>query len=150
MFDRLARLLARPAGNAPAPRRREMAIAVMLAEIARADHRHSPEERATICDLLMSALQLDRAGAEALFDGARAQADAAVSLHPDLQVINAELDLVAKRELLEWLWRVAYADGRLDPREEARIRQIADLLHVPHADFVRPRLRVERERGLET
>jgi uncharacterized tellurite resistance protein B-like protein len=35
------------------------------------------------------------------------------------------------------LWKVAYSDGVLDPYEDALLRQIAGLIHVP-----------DRERGL--
>ena len=40
------------------------------------------------------------------------------------------------------LWRVAYADGCLDPYEEALVRKIADLIYVPHRDFIRTKHRV--------
>jgi DNA polymerase-3 subunit gamma/tau len=33
-------------------------------------------------------------------------------------------------EIIEMLWRVAYADGELDPHEDALIRQLAGLIHV--------------------
>jgi uncharacterized tellurite resistance protein B-like protein len=42
------------------------------------------------------------------------------------------------------MWRVAFADRRLDKYEEAQIRKIADLLYVPHKDFIRTKLRVQQ------
>jgi uncharacterized tellurite resistance protein B-like protein len=40
------------------------------------------------------------------------------------------------------LWQVAYADQRLDPHEELLLRQITDLLHLDHDDFIRVKLEV--------
>ncbi|MEK6594039.1 MAG: TerB family tellurite resistance protein [Pseudomonadota bacterium] len=34
--------------------------------------------------------------------------------------------------LIELLWRIAYADGKLDPYEDHYVRKIAHLLHVPN------------------
>ncbi len=141
MFDKLARLLVRPLQQ-PDPMRRHLAMAVLLVEAARADFDDHAAERRTMCDRLVSSLRLDRADAEALVDRAFAQSHAAVSLHEFLRVLNTELDAPAKVDLLESLWRVAYADGRVDPLEESRIRQLADLLFIPHSDFVRLRLKV--------
>ena len=38
------------------------------------------------------------------------------------------------------MWRVAYADGRLDKYEEALIRQVAELTYVSHTDYIRTKL----------
>jgi uncharacterized tellurite resistance protein B-like protein len=147
MFDKLASLFARPE-QAPELPRRHLAMAVLLVEAARADFADQGEERAVMRDALVHKFGLDADEADALVERAYTQSREAVSLHQFLGVLNTELDAGAKRCLLEWLWRVAYADGRVDPQEEARIRQLADLLFVSHADFVRLRHKVEAESGL--
>lgn len=144
MLEKLARMLSRPPDK-PDPMSRRLAMAVLMVEAARADFHDSAEERAAMRKALIEAFGIDRADAQTLVERAFAHAHEAVSLHEFLQVLNAELDPAGKRELLERLWRVAYADGRLDPQEEARIRQLADLLFIPHADFVRLRLEVEAQ-----
>ena len=45
-------------------------------------------------------------------------------------------DLTEKKEVVELLWRIAFADSRIEPHEEYQVRKIANLLHVPHADFI--------------
>ncbi len=50
-----------------------------------------------------------------------------------------------KRQLLRDLWAVAYADGKLDQYEESQLRKIAELLHVPHTQFIQSKL-VAKER----
>jgi len=40
------------------------------------------------------------------------------------------------------LWAIAYADESLAPLEESTIRQIADLLYVPHSQYIKTKLEV--------
>ncbi|SEQ19465.1 Uncharacterized conserved protein, tellurite resistance protein B (TerB) family [Solimonas aquatica] len=128
---------------APPPRAgldRHLAMAVLLLEIAAADFSRSEEELGLIRKQLLTGLQLDASSAEALLSRALDRSDAAISMHEFVALLNEELDAAGKRELLSWLWQVALADGRLAPHEEGRIRQLADLLFIPHADFVQTRL----------
>jgi len=145
LFDKLARLVSRPPAATPDPMRRHLAMAVLLAETARADFTDQAGERETMRDLLVSALGLQTVEAAALVERAFDRAHAAISLHEFLATLNGELDAGGKAQLLEWLWRVAYADGRLDPHEEARVRQIAEWLFIPHSEFIRLKLRVADE-----
>ena len=41
-----------------------------------------------------------------------------------------------KRSLLGMMWRVAMADDALSRYEEHVIRKVADLLYLPHSDFM--------------
>lgn len=118
---------------------RQLAMAVLLLETARADFERDDSELAEIRGQLQQRLGIDAAEVQTLLGRAQDSAAAAVSLHDYVRTLNRELDSDAKRELLRDLWRVALADGRLEPREEGLIRQLAELLFVPHADFVRTR-----------
>ncbi|NKF21641.1 TerB family tellurite resistance protein [Solimonas marina] len=131
------------ASFAPPPKQavdRHLAMAVLLLETARADFERSDDELAVIREQLAHGLGLDPAQTDALLQRAADSAGTAVSLHSFVAALNDELDADGKRELLLWLWQVALADGRIEPREEALIRQLADLLFVPHADFIRTRM----------
>ena len=46
-------------------------------------------------------------------------------------------------QLVEQLWRIAYADGVIDKYEEAAIRKASELLYVPHSDFIRAKFAAE-------
>ncbi|MBI3171641.1 MAG: TerB family tellurite resistance protein, partial [Hydrocarboniphaga effusa] len=46
--------------------------------------------------------------------------------------------------LLGLLWRVAYADGKLEANEEHLLRRLSDLLHLSHGDFIRARHAAEK------
>ena len=48
-----------------------------------------------------------------------------------------------KYAVLENIWRVAFADGRIDKYEEHIIRRIAELLHLNHREYIQARHRAE-------
>ena len=52
------------------------------------------------------------------------------------------LDNAMRIKLVKAMWVVAYADGYLDPLEEALIRKVAGLIYVNHGDFIRTKLAV--------
>ncbi len=149
MLDKLSRWF-RTEAAAPDRMRRPLAMAVLLAETARADFDTQGVERETIRQMLVSQLELDQEESQALVARAFSESEHSVSLHGFLRTLNDELQPNERRELVEWLWRVAYADGTLDPYEEARVRQLADLLYISHVDFVQTRLVVERELGVSS
>jgi uncharacterized tellurite resistance protein B-like protein len=120
--------------------RRRLAVAVLLMETARADFERSPVELEVVRRELTRMFGIDAQALEALIGDAARSAERAVSLHEFVGTLNDSLDAEAKREVLAMLWRVAYADGRIDPQEEHLIRRLADLLHVPHASFIRGKL----------
>jgi uncharacterized tellurite resistance protein B-like protein len=115
----------------------QLAAAVLLLEIGSSDFEQRPEEKAAILRALALAFGLDDRQLTVLYERAVRSADAAVSLYEFVGVINRECGPEQKMALLEQLWRVAFADGRLDKYEDHRIRRIAELLHMPHRAFIR-------------
>ncbi|MDR3416296.1 MAG: TerB family tellurite resistance protein [Nevskia sp.] len=142
MLDRLLGLLS---GTAPAAREQpseQLSVALLLLELARADFEVPDVELAKIRDLLTQRYGLDAAQAGALFERARAAGQETVSLYDYVQTLNTRLDPAGKRGLMEMLWQVAYADGRLDKYEEHLLRKLAGLLYVSDDDYIRTKLSV--------
>ncbi|HEY0975267.1 MAG TPA: TerB family tellurite resistance protein [Solimonas sp.] len=140
MWDRLGHWLKRASGETAPGTERHLALAVVMAEAARADFERSPVELATIARALTDAFGMAAAEAEALVDEAVRRADSAISMHEFVGTLNRELDADGKARLIGWLWRIANADGRIDAQEEGMIRRMADLLYVPHSVLVQQRL----------
>ncbi|MGD8559291.1 MAG: TerB family tellurite resistance protein, partial [Gammaproteobacteria bacterium] len=63
-------------------------------------------------------------------------------------LINDEFTPADKAQIIELMWQVAYADDELEKYEEALVRKIADLLYVPHTQFIAAKHRVKSQRGL--
>jgi uncharacterized tellurite resistance protein B-like protein len=149
MFDRLLSLLNGPATTRQAPDE-QLSVALLLLELARADFEMPEVERRRILELLAQRYGLDAAQAEALLQQAQGEEREAVSLFDYVQALNARLLPAGKVELMELLWEVAYADGRLDPHEEHLLRKLAGLLYVPDEDYIRTKLRVAERREART
>ncbi|MES9885425.1 MAG: TerB family tellurite resistance protein, partial [Candidatus Sedimenticola sp. 6PFRAG1] len=77
---------------------------------------------------------------------AEAEVDASISLDQFTVLLDRDLVPDQKIVLLEMLWEVAFADGRIDKYEEYLIRKLADLLHVPHRGFIQAKLKVQSRR----
>lgn len=144
----LERLKADFSGDAASPSDAEhdvqIAAAVLLLEMEHADHAHDPAEREEIARQLKSYFDLDNDEVATLLAAAQPQAEDAVSLHRFLQALNQQMSYAQKRAVLEMLWRVAYADRNLDAKEEGLLREIAELLHLPHREFIKSKLVVTR------
>lgn len=144
MWKRWLARLQSPDTQAHPPR--DIATAVLLLECARADFEHTPVELDAVRTALQQSFALDDATLDQLIGDAGRSAREAVSLHGPVARLNAELDADGKRDLIHWLWRVAAADGRIDAHEEHLLRKLAELLFVPHADYIRGKLAALGER----
>jgi len=122
-------------------RRRRLATGALLVEVARADGIIGTEERQVMQTALETTLGLSREDAFALLEEAEKHSRQATSLFELTQELDRALLAEEKAAIVELLWRVAFADARKDPHEEQRVRQIAGLLHVPHADFIEAKIR---------
>lgn len=142
MLRRLHQLL-REQLRSEAPAQREaglhLATAALLVETARADFEADASEHELIAALVSAHFGLDDATAADLLARAGERVDDAVSLYEFTRELNDRLSEAEKLRVLEMMWRVAHADGRIDKHEEHLLRRVADLLHLPHADFVRLR-----------
>ena len=114
-----------------------LAVAALLFEISRADHEVHEDERKEMVRAVGTVCELDESDIASLLETADTAVEEAISLYDFTSVVNEHLNREKKYELLLLLWRVAYADGRLDRYEEYYIRKIADLLHLSHGDFIR-------------
>ncbi len=119
------------------------ATAALLMEAARSDHHVAEIEQQAITRLIQEKFSLDSNRANEITVRAEQQTEHATSLHPFTRLINEGCSYEEKVGLIKMLWQVAYADGHKDMHEEHLIRKLADLLYVPHREFIRTRLSVE-------
>ena len=122
----------------------ELAAAVLMIEISLADENIGDEEYETIKNILFDQFDLDKTKIDELISLAEDEVDHSVSLHEFSETINNELSATEKINIIENLWRVAYADAYLHKYEEYYIRKIADLLHVSHSDYIKTKLKAEK------
>jgi len=129
-------------GSGPNQRGLQLATAALLFEMLRADAEEHPQERRTLERALQTQFDLNRAETHELAALADREASDATSLYQFTGLINQHFTSEQKVKVIEMLWQVAFADGRLDPYEEALVRKVAALIYVPHRDFIRSKHRV--------
>jgi uncharacterized tellurite resistance protein B-like protein len=120
----------------------QLAAAALLIEMSRADFEVQSEERSALESVLSEALNLSDGEVAELVTLGAAAADRATSLYEFTRLINDHYSRQQKHVLVESMWKVAFADCNLDKYEERLIRQVSDLIHVSHSDFIRLKLKV--------
>jgi len=133
-----------PDENIPHKNKIELATAVLMIEISLADENIGDEEYKTIKKILLEKFDLDETKIDTLISLAEDEVDHTISLHEFAETINNELSAIEKTNIIENLWRVAYADAYIHKYEEYYIRKIADLLHVSHSDYIKTKLKTEK------
>lgn len=118
----------------------QLASAALLIEVATADSDFDAQEVETLKSVLTRTFGLQAAQLEELTALAEAEKEQATSLYQFTQLINDGCSMTDKYRLMTAMWEVAYADGNLDKYEEHLIRRVADLIYVPHSDFIRAKL----------
>nr|WP_321238091.1 TerB family tellurite resistance protein [uncultured Tolumonas sp.] len=121
----------------------QLAMACLLCEVANADYQEDPREETAKIHLLSHLLDLDEQAATALLQQAHQKSKASVSLYEFTNQLRA-LSPNERFQLIEAMWQIAYADGVINPMEEAVIRQVADLIYVEHAEFIRAKLSAQQ------
>jgi uncharacterized tellurite resistance protein B-like protein len=152
MLDALKGFLAELTGSSRPPERfadndYRLAAAALLVHAATIDGGISDVE----CDKLRAVLKhrfdLDEATAAELIAEATTAEHEAVDLYQFTSRINRSLDTEGRRRIVEMMWEIIYADGRLNEFEDNLVWRAADLLHVPSRDRVEIRRRVAGEQA---
>ena len=140
-----------PATNAP-PQAQEhvlqLATAVMLVEVMRADATFHAGEREAVLAALRDKFALADDEAQRLTELATEAARNATDWFGFTQHIDTHFDMPQKLRMIEHMWLVAYADGTLTAHERHVLWRVADLLHVPQGAYVHARLRAQQTLGL--
>lgn len=120
----------------------QLAAVVLFLEMMYMDDKVDAKEQDIILALVQQNFSLTTEQAASLIALAEQQRKQATDYFQFTSLINKEYSPEQKINLIESLWKIAFVDGVLDMNEEYLVRKIADLLHVPHTDFIRLKNRV--------
>lgn len=127
--------------------RLHLASAALLIEIAKADYEDDPREMDKVVALLRGHFEIPERELEILVDLATQEVKQANDVYQFTSLVNEHFSPEEKTGLVRSLWEVAYADGRVHHYEEHLIRKIAELIYVPHSEFIRTKLMVAEQLG---
>jgi uncharacterized tellurite resistance protein B-like protein len=142
--------LSPPVGDEAVDQRRlHLATAALLVEMSRADGEVKEDEQAAVARAMRKAFDIGEAETAELIQLAELEIADATCYHQFTSLINKNFSKQQKAQVVEMLWEVAYADAEMEKYEEHLLRRLADLLYVPHAEFIQSKLRVKARLGLE-
>ena len=120
----------------------DRACAALLVEIAFADKDFDEREKESLKQSLLKSYAIDIQTINEIINDAEKTVEESTSLYEYTRTVNDEFEYPQKLNLLENLWKVAYADETLDKYEEHLLRKISDLIHISHSDYINIKLRV--------
>ena len=134
-----------PANDAQRPEHTlQLATAVLMIEVMRADAESSETELATVLRILKERFQLSDSEVQHLAALGQHTAQQATDLHQFTSLLNRELSREEKIRIVEYMWQVAYADGHLSAHENHLMRRMTDLLHIAQGDYINAKLRAQQ------
>ncbi|MEE4253644.1 MAG: TerB family tellurite resistance protein [Desulfuromusa sp.] len=119
-----------------------LAAAVLLLEIANTDGEFHPEEQALLGTLLKQHFDVSEESLDDLLKLAEETRQSSYDLHQFTREINKAFTQPEKERIIEALWQLVYADGRLDRYEDALMRQLGTLIGLSHRQLIEAKLRV--------
>lgn len=117
-----------------------LAAALVLLEVAWADHTLEEKELDLIRCSLTSLYDIDTNKANEILERARERHKENTSMYPFTRQLNEHLDIEERQQLVVHLWRMNSFDGSSFHYEEGVIRKTAELLHLRHSEFIQAKL----------
>ena len=136
MINKLKNLLGIDFNHQPDEQQVQLAAAALLVEVMMIDGELNLQEQQSIKQLLVSQFGVDENNLEEFFSTARQQNAESTSLFQFTRLINENYSQEQKFRLMIALWKVAFADQRIDKNESHSLRRIAELLNLRHSEFI--------------
>jgi len=117
-----------------------LAVAALMVEIMRMDGHLQEAERSEIIRHLETRFALSHAEIHVLIEQAAMNVEDALDMQQFTSVVVKGFSTAERVDILVELWKVAKADGHVDPYEEQLIRRMADLLGLHHSQFIQAKI----------
>jgi len=125
----------------------QVALTVMLVQVLRADLQIREEELEVVVGAIQEVLGLDRNEATELMRIAAHAARDSEGMRLAVERLDRHLNRRQRLQLVEWLWRIAFADAEILAQEEYLIRKISELLGLTTADIIEAKVRAKEAFG---
>ena len=115
----------------------ELTAAVLAYEIARSDGEISNDELSLLMQEIEKISQKVGKDATEILNIVEMYSKDSVSFHDFIEDINKSYSKDEKISLLDFMWKIAYADGKLDVDEERLVRRVADLIKIKDIEVLK-------------
>jgi uncharacterized tellurite resistance protein B-like protein len=149
MLDALRRFLSDLSSPDSAPTAEDeqrIAVAALLVHLVMADGIVEGEEKLALERVLAEHFALDAEAARELVREGREREENAVDFYTFTSLLKRSLDETGRREVVQMMWEVVYADGAVGELEDNIIWRVAELLGISTRERVEIKQRI-KERG---
>ena len=150
-IDQVVYAISAPASGETTAEDREAALrlatAVLMIDVACADHVFDESEFDRVLELLQEHFQLPPDKTADLVVAASESSEDSVSAYEFTRILHEHLHEKEKARIVSLLWQIAFADGRLDKYENSFVLKISDLLHVSRGRVMRLKHDAQQDAG---
>ena len=115
----------------------ELTASVLAYEIARSDGEIDKNELNVLMEEIKVISKKVHKDEAEIFEIIEKYSKDSVSFYEFVEDINNDYTKEEKLSLLKFMWKIAYADGKLDVDEERLIRRFADLIKIKDMDVLK-------------
>lgn len=119
-----------------------VAAAVLLLETAHIDDTFGDEEREAILAVLKDEYGLSDAATAEIIQTAEKERQESLDMWQFTNQINEHFSKEEKGRIVELLWTIVFADGRLDGHEDHLVHVLSKMLHLSHKELIDAKLNV--------
>jgi uncharacterized tellurite resistance protein B-like protein len=120
-----------------------IATCALLLEMANIDGQFNESERESIIRILKEEYQLSDEHTMALIETADAELNRSIDLWQFTNLINQNYSTDEKLQIIETIWKIVYADDRLDKHEDYLVHKLSNLLRLTHKQLIDAKLKVK-------
>jgi uncharacterized tellurite resistance protein B-like protein len=121
----------------------QIATCIILLEVAKSDDEFSSIEKTTVAALLKKKFELSPDAVEEMIEIANQKRDESIDLWQFTNLINNNYTKEDKIRIVEAVWKVIYADKKLDRYEDHFVHKLAKLLQLKHHELIEAKMKVK-------
>ena len=125
-----------------------LATCALLLEMANIDSEFSESEREDIISVMKKDYDLSDENVAELIKASEEELKGSIDLWQFTNLINQNYSLEEKLRIIEIVWKIAYADGKLVNHEDYLVHKLANLLRLSHKQLIEAKLKVLHENDL--
>ena len=123
-----------------------VATCAVLLEMAKIDGNFSPEEQSMIIEMLRESFNLAESEVREIVDAAEKEIKGSIDYWHFADLIKNSYRRDEKKDVIKMVWKVVYADEKLDKHEDYLVHKLADLLKLSHEELIEIKIEVKKSR----
>ncbi len=119
-----------------------IATCALLLEMSNIDGEFSALEKESIISILKRNFDLSDEHATTLLEASNEELKGSIDIWQFTNLINQNYSIEEKIRVVEMVWDVVYADGKLEKHEDYLVHKLATLLRLTHKQLIDAKLKV--------